>query len=183
MGKQTNKLKAAMFILSCGFILASCRSQRPGPSQITAKVVVPVDTTVQSKPAVVDVKFNCDSLKYKYDSLAALSTDTVFIRDTIREPGKPQKIQERKGVLIYSDSVADVYYSVNATGELAFKVKVKPQNIQVKFDQEAEVKIDCPGCPECPDPSFWDLLKKYFWTYLVVLIVGLGAVLILGRRP
>lgn len=157
--------------------LTSCRTP-----QTINQGEIKIDTTLHTKEAETGLEFSCDSLKAKYDSLARSKSadtvkgfETVIIHDTIKSQSTVY-IVPRKGVLIHSDSLVDVYYSVKSNGNLSFKVKVKPQPVHFTAEKKVDFK-----CPECPKPNLFYVLKEFAWLWCLCIIAGVFGAIMLPR--
>lgn len=153
-----------IFLTSCGaykrrIIAENCFSKE-------VDTAITIDTTITTDSNESTFQVNCDSLRLKYDSLANASKDSVVIHDTILVEGK-QVYKPKKGVLIHSDSIADIYYSINANGNISFKVKTKPQKQKIVFTKP--VKVSTP-CPTFSLNWFQKNAMNFFW---LLVIIGL----------
>ncbi len=162
----------AFLITSCGaykrkIIAENCFSKE-------VQSVIKIDTTITTDTLLTTFSVNCDSLIAIYDIQSITTKDTVYIHDTVNN-----KIVAKMGVLIHSDSIANIYYSVTSKGYISFKVKIKPQKKNVQFQKIVSVKNDCPKFTlnwfQRNAMNFfwllviivlWQIFKKYLYIYL-----------------
>lgn len=141
----------------------------------SANAVVNIDTTLKTPPQETEINFNCDSLKNKYDSLAKISVNPIIVYDTIEVNGKPT-YEAKKGILIHSDSIADIYYSVSSNGNIKFKIKTKPQPVRYKASKP--IKLPCKSISQ----SDWEKVQDVRWCIICVFLFGIVFGLYLSKR-